>query len=203
VQRREHWENVHRTTAATRASWFQEVPELSLALMDAAGVTSDARVIDVGGGASQLVDHLLDRGFRDLTVLDISGSALDESRRRLGTRADLVDWVEADITVAAPHGRFDLWHDRAVFHFLTGADERRAYVEALGSCLAPRAHLLVATFAEDGPQRCSGLDVVRYSPELLHSTLGTGVELITSRSEQHRTPSGSAQSFVYCLFRRT
>lgn len=188
--------------AATEVSWFQDVPELSLALIDAAEIGPSARVIDVGGGAASLVDHLLDRGFRDLTVLDISNSALDESRRRLGHRASQVEWIEADITAAVPHGRFDLWHDRAVFHFLTDPTQRRAYAEALDACLAPKAHILVATFAEDGPQRCSGLDIVRYSPQLLQSTLGPGLELVTSRNEHHRTPAGAVQSFVYCLFRR-
>ena len=188
--------------APTKVSWFQQVPEVSLEMIDAAGIGPDARVIDVGGGASRLVDHLLDRGFRNLTVLDIARSALDESRRRLGRRAALVKWIEADITDTAAHGRFDLWHDRAVFHFLTDPDQRRAYAHALNTCLAPKSHVVMATFAEDGPRRCSGLDAVRYSPQLLQSTLGPGLELVTSRHEQHRTPGGVAQRFVYCLLRR-
>ena len=171
-------------------------------MIEAAGIGPGARVINVGGGASRLVDHLLDRGYRSLTVLDISGSALELGRRRLGHRAALVEWIEADITASAPRGRFDLWHDRAVFHFLTEPDHQRAYANALNACLAPKAHAVIATFAEDGPKRCSGLDVVRYSPQLLCSTLGSGLELVTSRHEQHQTPNGTVQSFVYCLFRR-
>jgi SAM-dependent methyltransferase len=203
MTRRDHWEGVHRSKAAGDVSWFQERPDLSLALIEAAGIEPDSRVIDVGGGVSRLVDHLLDRGFRRLTVLDISSAALDESRRRLGERADQVAWIEADITVAAPDGPFDLWHDRAVFHFLTDPDQRRAYCAALLAAIAPGGHAVVATFAEDGPQRCSGLEVVRYSPERLHATLDPSLELISVRHEQHRTPAGKNQSFVYCLFRRS
>lgn len=202
MEPRDHWENVHRSTSATEVSWFQEVPELSLAMIRAAGIGPDTRVIDVGGGAARLVDHLLDRGFRDLTVLDISRSALECSRRRLGHRAGSVEWIEADITACPPRGRYDLWHDRAVFHFLTDPDQRGAYARALYACLAPKSHVVMATFAEDGPRRCSGLDVVLYSPQLLQSTLGPGLELVTSRHEQHRTPSGVGQRFVYCLLRR-
>jgi len=202
VERREHWEKVHRSKAATEVSWFQQAPEVTLALIEAAGIGPDSRVIDVGGGVSRLVDHLLDRGFPHLTVLDISRSALEESRRRLGDQAGLVTWVDADITVSAPDGRFELWHDRAVFHFLTHPEQRRAYAAAMNASLAPGAHVIAATFAEDGPERCSGLEVVRYSPKTLQTALGPTLELITSRKEQHRTPAGKDQSFVYCLFRR-
>jgi SAM-dependent methyltransferase len=202
VGRRDHWEQVHRSKPATEVSWFQPAPEVSLSLIELAGIGPGSRVIDVGGGTSRLVDHLLDRGFADITILDISPAALDEGRRRLRGRAGAVTWVSADITAQRPDGLFDLWHDRAMFHFLTARGDRRAYVAAMNASLAPGAHILMATFALDGPPRCSGLDVVRYSPDTLRAALGSTLELVTSRSELHRTPSGREQSFVYCLFRR-
>lgn len=202
MKRRDHWDKVHHSKAAVEVSWFQETPDLSLALIEATGIGPDARVIDVGGGVSRLVDHLLDRGFQRLSVLDISSAALDESRRRLGDRADGIAWIEADITSAAPGGPFDLWHDRAVFHFLTEPDQRRAYCAALKAAIAPGGHVIVATFAEDGPPKCSGLEVVRYSPERLHATLDPSLDLVDTRHEHHRTPAGKDQSFVYCMFRR-
>lgn len=202
MTRREHWEEVYRTSVATEVSWFQTVPTTSLSLIEAAGAGPAARVIDIGGGTSCLVDHLLDLGFRNLTVLDFSRTALEQNRRRLAGRAGLVTWADLDITEGAPDGEFDLWHDRAVFHFLTEPEERRAYVAALSAALAPGAYAIVTTFGENGPQRCSGLDVLRYSPEALHAALGEGFELVRAEREVHRTPAGREQAFVCCLFRR-
>lgn len=162
----------------------------------------EAAILDVGGGASTLVDGLLDAGYRDLTVLDIAPTALRQARDRLGTRADRVKWVEADVlTAGLPPASIDLWHDRAVFHFLADADARAAYVHQVRRALRPGGCTIIATFAEDGPTRCSGLDVVRYSAEELHTSFGADFRLLDTRPERHRTPSGVEQSFRYCVFR--
>lgn len=197
-----HWQGVYEKNAPDRVSWYQAEPRLSLALIARAGIRPDARVVDVGGGASVLVDRLIDRGFADITVLDIAESALARSRARLGPRAERVRWVVADVTGWRPEGSFDLWHDRAVFHFLTEAADRARYVEALRAALAPGGHAIVATFALDGPERCSGLPVVRYGPESLLAELGPGFTLVASEREEHVTPAGRVQPFTYALFRR-
>jgi SAM-dependent methyltransferase len=201
--RRLHWEAVHEARSDTEVSWFQPRPETSLELIHVLGLGSEARVIDVGGGTSRLVDHLWARGFRRLTVLDISGRALASTRARLGRAADELDWVEADVTQVALDGRYDLWHDRAVFHFLTEPADRARYLTLLTRALVPGGHAIVATFAEDGPTRCSGLPVVRYSPESLGQTLGARFSLRHTRTELHLTPQAREQSFVYCVFERT
>lgn len=195
-----HWEEVHRTKAPEARSWFAPTPATSLALVDAAGVQPTARVIDVGGGTSRLSDALLARGFEHVTVLDISAAALDEARERLADPR--VTFIEADVTSASLPGPYDLWHDRAVFHFLTETAERAAYVRTLRGALAAGGHAIIATFALDGPTMCSGLPVVRYDPPSLARELGEGFDLVESRSEAHVTPAGKTQRFVYCLFRR-
>lgn len=157
-------------------------------------------MIDVGGGDSRLVDGLVTRGVTCITVLDVSGAALARARARLAERAGLVNWVEADVTTGWTAPSADIWHDRAVFHFLTDADERRRYADRLRGAVKPGGSAIIATFADDGPERCSGLPVVRYSPESLSAELGAGVELRETVRETHRTPSGAAQSFVYCRF---
>ena len=175
---------------------------MSLRLITGTGVSRSAPVIDVGGGASVLVDGLLDSGFTDVTVLDLSGAALAVSRARLGGRARSVRWIEADVMRAElpPHS-FDLWHDRAVFHFLVDPADRRAYLQVLRRALRPGAHVVMATFAEDGPERCSGLPVQRYAPSQLHATLGEDFEWLASEREQHVTPGGAVQQFQYSVFR--
>lgn len=200
-----HWEEVYQSRKSEEQSWFQPHPETSLALIELAGCGPSARIIDVGGGTSQLVDALLAKGHRDVSVLDIAPSALEQARQRLGDQADRVRWIEADITSGAvPGGRgsFDLWHDRAVFHFLTEPGDRAAYTRALTSSVEAGGHAIIATFAEDGPTRCSGLAVVRYSPESLAAELGDGFELLETRRDLHHTPANREQRFVYCLFRR-
>lgn len=203
MDRREHWQGVYEGKDPTEVSWFQPRPESSLALIDRLGLGPDARVIDVGGGASRLVDALLERGFRHLTVLDISEKALAHSRSRLGERAGEVRWIEADVTAADLPGPFDLWHDRAVFHFLTDAEDRAAYVQRLVNAVPTGGHAVIATFAEDGPERCSGLPVVRYTAEGLDAELGPAFALRDTFRELHETPAGKEQSFVYCRFERT
>ncbi|WP_455384144.1 class I SAM-dependent methyltransferase [Acidihalobacter prosperus] len=195
-----HWEAVYRDKTAEEVSWFQPSPELSLALIDAAGVPRQAPLIDVGGGASRLVDRLLEAGYGNVSVLDISSAALEQSRTRLGAAADAVRWLQADITRAELPGRYRLWHDRAVFHFLVDAPARAAYLERLERHLEPGGQAIIATFAPDGPERCSGLPVQRYSARSLSRTLGERFRLIESREELHTTPAGVVQAFVYCRF---
>jgi len=203
TSRGEHWERVYRSKKSEERSWFQPRPETSLTLIRLAGCDQSAHIIDVGGGTSHLVDVLIAQGFRHVTVLDVASSALQEARQRLGENADRVDWVEADITSTSLEKVFDLWHDRAVFHFLTESNDRAAYVRVLKQSLRHSGYAIVATFAEDGPTHCSGLPVVRYNPTSLLTELGEGFELVETRQELHRTPAGHGQSFVYCLFRRT
>jgi ubiquinone/menaquinone biosynthesis C-methylase UbiE len=184
-------------------SWFQPHAESSLGFIHATGVGKDAAIIDVGGGASTLVDDLVSEGYSDLTVLDLSAAALEAARKRLGERERGVRWIEADITeVNLPDNRYDVWHDRAVFHFLTAPEQREAYVRTVFRSVKPGGHVIVATFAEDGPDKCSGLPVMRYSPDGLHDEFGEAFTLLQHRKEAHHTPSGSVQQFVYCYCRR-
>ena len=193
-----HWNEVYHTKGAQGVSWFQTEPTLSLDLIKAAQVPTDAGLLDVGGGASVLVDRLLDAGWTRLGVLDISAEALTLARARLGARADRVEWFEADVTGFQPPHRFVLWHDRAVFHFLTAAEDRRAYVAALKRTLAPGGSVIIATFAPDGPPQCSGLDVVRYDERTLLAELGPDFVLRETRRESHPTPWNTVQQFIYC-----
>lgn len=200
--RKTHWENVYATKGEREVSWFEESPELSLELIRAAGATPRSAVIDIGGGASRLVDVLLAQGFASITVLDLAQTALAVAQRRLGNAAGKVTWVAADITQWQPPRRYDLWHDRAVFHFLTEAADRAAYVEALRQALVPGGKAIIGTFAPEGPERCSGLDVVRYDGAALAATLSTSFALIDTRRHAHHTPSGSVQHFQFSLFER-
>lgn len=199
-----HWEAVYAQRTPDSVSWFQPHAEHSLELIARAGLTRDAAIIDVGGGASTLADDLLARGYHDLTVLDLSAAALAAAQVRLGDDARRVSWVEADITaVDLPRQRYDLWHDRAVFHFLTDVAQRHAYVERVLQSVKPGGHVIVATFAEDGPDRCSGLPVMRYGADALHTEFGAPFELLEHSRETHHTPGGAMQQFVYCYCRRS
>lgn len=203
MQSKEHWEHVYATRPADGVSWFQEHAGMSLRLIRGTGVPLAAGIIDVGGGASTLVDDLTIGGYASLTVLDLSGAALDKSKARLGARAGQVNWIEGDVTrLALPPDAYDVWHDRALFHFLTDPGDRRAYVAQVLRSVRPGGHVIVATFAEDGPPRCSGLTVARYSPAALHAEFGDPFELLGHRREEHLTPSGTKQKFVYCHFRK-
>lgn len=201
--RQEHWEKIHRDRRPDEVSWHEPVPSASLELIERAGLGPHDAVIDVGGGVSHLADHLISRGFRNVTVLDIAPSSLDHAKRRLGAQAEQIHWLVADVLAHRFSNRFALWHDRAVFHFLTGSEERRTYVEQLVQYLAPRAHAIIATFAADGPTRCSGLPVVRYDPCDLAEELGDRFELVEHRHVNHHTPADELQRFNYCLFRRS
>ena len=204
MQSKQHWEKVYTSKAPDTVSWFQPHAQLSLELIKSTGAGLDAGIIDVGGGASTLVDDLLAEGYTDLTVLDLSHAALEAARRRMGAQAGKVRWIEADVTtVDLPDKRYDIWHDRAVFHFLTEAQEREAYVRTVFRSVKPGGHVIIATFAEDGPEQCSGLPVMRYRPDELHDEFGEAFTLLQHRKEAHHTPAGAVQQFVYCYCRRS
>lgn len=203
MQSKDHWEKVYTSKASDAMSWFQPHADISVGLIKATGVCRDASIIDVGGGASTLVDDLLATGYTNLSVLDLSAAALAAARNRLGEKAPSVQWIEADITKAnPPYHQFDIWHDRAVFHFLTSAEDRAAYVQAVFRAVKPGGHVIVATFAEDGPEQCSGLPVMRYRADELHAEFGEAFSLQRHEKEAHHTPSGTVQQFVYCYCRR-
>ena len=203
MDQKKHWETIYQTKDVHTVSRFQVDARESLDLITRYAPDRTAPIIDVGGGASVLVDDLLSAGYTDLTVLDVSETALEISRQRLGDAAARVKWIVADVRDAPlPERRFTIWHDRAVFHFLTDATDRQAYVEQVQRTVRPGGYVLIATFAEDGPKTCSGLPVVRYSAESLHSEFGPAFRIVTSEHEDHHTPAGREQSFLYCLCRR-
>jgi SAM-dependent methyltransferase len=197
-----HWESVYQTKRPDEVSWFQRDPAVSLQLIRRAAPDTTSAVIDSGGGASTLVDGLIAAGYQNVTVLDVAAAALAASRARLGSAGASVRWLEADVLAAdLPTSGFDVWHDRALFHFLTGQADRTRYVEQVSTSVKPGGTVIIGTFADDGPTRCSGLPVVRYAPEALSEELGAHFELIDSTREAHVTPSGATQAFVYGLFR--
>ncbi|MFO1186319.1 MAG: class I SAM-dependent methyltransferase [Alphaproteobacteria bacterium] len=200
---REHWEKAYRTKAETELSWFQARPERSLALIREAAPESAAPIIDIGGGASRLADELLAAGYTDVTVLDLSEAALAHTQARLGAKAASVHFVAADITRWMPARQWSVWHDRAVFHFLADRESQDAYIHTLLQCTAPGATIIIATFALDGPARCSGLPVQRYSAETLAARVGRAFQLVKHEAEVHTTPAGRSQAFSYCVFRRS
>ena len=198
--RQAHWDEVYLTRGIHGVSWFQPVPAVSLELIDVLGTERSSAVIDVGGGASTLVDHLIERGFTDVSVLDISDAALTEARTRVGPRAP-VAWIHDDILAWKPTRRYGLWHDRAVFHFLTEADDQRHYVDTLLSSVDEGGGVVLATFAPDGPESCSGLPVARRDADELMDVLGRSFELTSVRRELHTTPHGVIQPFTWVAAR--
>ena len=197
---RAHWESVYQSRRTDQVSWFQRQPTVSRDLIVKAAPDRAARIIDVGGGASTLVDVLRVAGYSNITVMDLSATALAIARKRVGVEAGPVTWIDADVLEAnLPEAGFDLWHDRAVFHFLTDPAERAAYVAQVRRAVRPGGHLVVATFADDGPVRCSGLPVARYSAAALHDQFGDSFRLLESVREEHVTPAGGRQAFTYCL----
>jgi ubiquinone/menaquinone biosynthesis C-methylase UbiE len=202
MQSKEHWERVYTTKSTDAVSWYQPHAEQSLALIRETRAAKTDSIIDVGGGASTLVDDLLADGYSSLTVLDLSESALEATKIRLSDRAASVTWLVGDITkTQLPERFYDVWHDRAVFHFLTNEEDRKAYVANVMRAVKPLGHVIVATFAEDGPTQCSGLPVMRYSHEQLHAQFGGAFSLLKQEREIHSTPFGTVQSFVYCYCR--
>jgi 2-polyprenyl-3-methyl-5-hydroxy-6-metoxy-1,4-benzoquinol methylase len=197
-----HWENVYQSRAVDEVSWYRDHLDVSLRLIEAAAPDCGSAIIDVGGGEATLVDDLVMRGYGDVTVLDISQAAIEVAKARMGASAALAHWITGDITtVDLEPARYDLWHDRAVFHFLTDPDDRAAYVARVARSVRPGGHVIVATFGLDGPEKCSGLDVVRYDAEGLHGEFGPKFRLLDSVSELHETPWGAPQPFMYCFCR--
>jgi trans-aconitate methyltransferase len=197
-----HWDAIHRRQAPAETSWHEPEPVVSLELITALAGERAVGVIDVGGGASDLVDHLLALGHADLTVLDISPVAISLARRRIGADADRVEWIVADLRSWTPTRRYDVWHDRALFHFLVAPEERRHYAEIARAAIVSGGHAIIATFAPDGPERCSGLPVRRASPEALAEALAPGFALVRSLRRDHVTPSGVVQPFTWAVLRR-
>lgn len=206
VSRKSHWENVYATKGEREVSWFQEDPAPSLELIALAGLSEGASVIDIGGGASRLVDALVERNIGQVTVLDLSAAALDAARerleQRLGGKAAGVQWVAADVTAWEPTRTYDLWHDRAAFHFLTDPADRSAYIERLKKAVKRGGYVIIGTFALDGPEKCSGLPIVRYDAASLSAVLGSEFKLIDARRHDHATPWGAVQRFQFSTFRR-
>ena len=200
---REHWEQVYATKSEKTVSWYQPLLTKSLDLIRTAAPDRGSSIIDIGGGASTLVDSLLDAGYGDLTVMDISDVALNHSRARLGDRAKTVTWIAADITRWLPARTWDVWHDRAVFHFLTDSADQAHYISALQAASRPGSMAIVSTFAPDGPDRCSGLPVQRYSAASLAERIGSPFELVDQDAERHVTPGGAIQSFIYAVLKRS
>ncbi|KRR25631.1 SAM-dependent methyltransferase [Bradyrhizobium lablabi] len=206
TSRKAHWDNVYTTKGENEVSWFQQSAAPSLDLIVQAGATDESAIIDIGGGASRLVDSLVEQGFEDVTVLDLSAAALTVARGRLeshlGAGADKVRWIVADVTTWKPARVYDIWHDRAAFHFLTDASDREAYIARLGDGLRIGGHAIIATFAPDGPEKCSGLPVARYDGESLGRTLGAAYQLLHTERHEHATPWGARQAFQFSIFRR-
>ena len=197
---KKHWEKVWSQKRADETSWFQKEPALSLAMIERSGMAHDEALIDVGGGASVLMDRLLEAGYRDITSLDVSGAALQQARQRLGWDASQINWIEGDVRVFEPPRRYALWHDRAVFHFLTSAQDQKRYVERLESSVLPGGQLIIATFAPDGPKKCSGLDIVQHDATSLQPMLGARWKLLEEQIDIHRTPVGREQKFGFYRF---
>jgi ubiquinone/menaquinone biosynthesis C-methylase UbiE len=203
MDRKEHWENVYCSKPPDRLGWYKPRLQTSLDWIRKLNLPADAPIIDVGGGASTLIDDLIDHGYRSVTVLDISSSSLAQSQARLGEKAAPVTWLVGDITqIELPGNKFDVWHDRAVFHFLTDAEQQRQYRDVLLASLKPGGHLIIGTFAPEAPPKCSGLPVQRYDREQLVAVLGSELELIREHKEMHLTPGGVEQMYLYCQFQR-
>ncbi len=197
-----HWEGIYQRVAPEQVSWYRPHLETSLEMIERAAKGRDAPIIDVGGGESTLVDDLLARGYERVTVLDISETAIAVCRERLGAKAERVRWIAADVTKAEfARGEYDIWHDRAVFHFLTAEETRREYVRQVAKAVRPGGYVIVSTFGPEGPTKCSGLDVVRYDADTLHGEFGAHFRPVESREEIHRTPAGKVQQFLYCMCR--
>jgi len=204
VDRQSHWQSIYQTRKPTDVGWYKPHLLASLELILQLALPLSACILDVGAGDSTLVDDLLANGYTHISLLDISTAALERVKARLGPKSDYITWIEGDITqVGLPPQAYDIWHDRALFHFLTNDLDRCKYIEAVRLALKPGGHMIIATFTEDGPLRCSGLDTLRYSPEALCREFGEDFTLIRSLPETHHTPSGTVQKFSYCLFKKT
>lgn len=195
-----HWDSVYKTKDPGQLSWTQEIPKTSLDFIHSFGLPKSAKIIDIGGGDSKLVDHLLDEGFENITVLDISARALDKAKNRLGEKAIKINWVVGDITEFQPDSTFDIWHDRATFHFLTRSDQIEKYMETARNSVS--SFLMIGTFSDKGPEKCSGLQIRNYSEETLTRELQNGFVKLNCKTEDHKTPFNTIQNFVFCSFKR-
>jgi 2-polyprenyl-3-methyl-5-hydroxy-6-metoxy-1,4-benzoquinol methylase len=202
IDRKSHWEKIYNNKISMQMSWYQKEPTLSLQLIRKIQLAHDAPIIDVGGGSSLLVDCLCKEGYTNVSVLDVSAKALATARDRLGDDANKVEWQQKDVTQFVPPHQFSLWHDRAVFHFLTDKSDREDYLKVLNRSLEPNGHIIIATFAIGGPTKCSGLDIVQYDAGKLIAELGTGFELVETRTETHITPTNQEQRFAYFRLNR-
>lgn len=199
---KQHWEKVYQEKEPGQVSWYQAQPNISLELIALSGINEAGRIIDVGGGSSILVDKLLDKGFNNIAVLDISAKAIEHAKKRLGKQAERVTWIEADITKFELPQQYDLWHDRAVFHFLTNPLDRKKYIEEMEKAVKPGGHIIIAAFSLEGPLKCSGLDVERYDVQKMKKELSGSFELVKNVDEVHMTPWNKEQKFLYCYLRR-
>jgi ubiquinone/menaquinone biosynthesis C-methylase UbiE len=202
TERKKHWEKIYQTRQLHDVSWYEPVPHTSLAFLKELNVPKSARIIDIGGGDSLLVDHLLDKGYTDITVLDISEAALERAKNRLGEKANHVKWIVADAAHFRPVEKYDFWHDRAAFHFLTNDHEVKTYLDTVQENLNPGGILIIGTFSEEGPKKCSGLEIRQYSEEKMTALLSSYFEKIKCIKVDHPTPSGMIQNFVFCSFRK-
>ena len=198
--RKDHWERVYQKHAPTEVGWYQAYPETSLKLIKNTGVGHDSRIIDVGGGTSKLSEQLLHQGYKELTVLDISSNSIKKAKSQLGEKSCRINWIESDVKRYGYKEQYDVWHDRAVFHFLTKIEDRKGYVNSLDIALKLNGHLIIGTFSLEAPLKCSGLPVVRYSPETLLNELRDNFNLVETLVEDHATPSGVKQNFIFCRF---
>jgi SAM-dependent methyltransferase len=198
--RQNHWETVYETKNPDQVSWTQEIPKTSLDFIHSFDLTKTAKIIDIGGGDSKLVDYLLDEGFENITVLDISAKALDKAKKRLGDKAQKVNWVVSDITEFRPSTTFDIWHDRATFHFLTTAEQVATYMDTARKAVT--GYLTIGTFSDNGPKKCSGLDIKQYNEETLTTELQNGFDKLRCVTEDHTTPFDTTQNFLFCSFKR-
>ncbi|NNV54114.1 class I SAM-dependent methyltransferase [Limnovirga soli] len=195
-----HWDTVYKTKNPDQVSWTQEMPKTSLDFIHSFGITKTAKIIDIGGGDSNLVDYLLNEGFENITVLDISSQALEKAKKRLGSQADKINWIVSDITEFKPTTTFDIWHDRATFHFLTTAEQVAKYLERARNAVS--GFLTIGTFSNNGPEKCSGLPITQYSEENLTTALQNGFQKIRCITEDHITPFATTQNFLFCSFKR-
>jgi 2-polyprenyl-3-methyl-5-hydroxy-6-metoxy-1,4-benzoquinol methylase len=200
INRKNHWETVYKTKTPNQVSWTQEIPKTSLDFISSFGVTKDAKIIDIGGGDSKLVDHLLDKGFENITVLDISEKALEKAKMRLGNKAEKINWVVSDITEFEPNSTFDIWHDRATFHFLTTVEQVSKYMETARKSIT--GFMTIGTFSANGPTKCSGLEIKQYTEQTLTNELKNGFDKIRCVTEDHKTPFNTTQNFLFCSFKK-
>jgi len=200
AKRKKHWETIFETKGPTDVSWYQETPEPSLSIFRGFDLPKTAKIIDIGAGDSFFVDSLIKLGYRDITVLDVSAKALERAKKRLGEDAEKIEWIVSDVTEFQPGTRYDFWHDRAAFHFLTVEEEIEKYISTVKRAVAKDGYLVIGTFSENGPKKCSGLEITQYSESSLAARLGKDFQKLECRTIDHKTPSGAVQNFLFCSF---